>query len=76
MSVAKEIIEQASSLSVDEQLMIVDSLLHSLNPPDPKTDRAWAVVAEKRLEELRSGKVKPVPGEQVLAKIQDRFRSS
>lgn len=31
-------------------------------------DRKWAQVAQRRLEELRSGKVKPVSGEQVFVK--------
>jgi hypothetical protein len=36
-------------------------------------DREWAKVAKRRLAELRSGNVKPIPGNEVLAKIRERF---
>lgn len=68
-----EIIREAASLPVEERTVVIDSLLRSLNPPDPETDRKWAAVAKRRLEELRSGRVKPVPGEEVFAKIRQRF---
>lgn len=68
-----EIIHEAESLPVEERTVVVDSLLRSLNPPDPEIDRKWTAVAKRRLEELRSGRVKPVPGEDVFAKIRQRF---
>ena len=68
-----EIIHEAESLPVEERTVVVDSLLRSLNPPDPEIDRKWAAVAKRRLEELRSGRIKPVPGEEVFAKIRQRF---
>ncbi len=68
-----EIIYEAESLPVEERVLVVDSLLRSLNPPDPEIDRKWATVARQRLEDLRSGRVKPVPGEEVFAKIRRRF---
>lgn len=70
---AKEIITEAESLPVEERLLVVDSLLRSLNPPDSETDRKWGNLAQKRLAELRSGRIKPVPGDAVFAKIADRF---
>jgi hypothetical protein len=36
-------------------------------------DREWAEVAKRRLAELRSGSVKPIPGNEVFAKIRERF---
>jgi putative addiction module component (TIGR02574 family) len=68
-----EIIHDAESLPVEERTVVVDSLLRSLNPPDPEIDRKWAAVAKRRLEELRSGRVKPIPGEEVFARIRQRF---
>lgn len=68
-----EIIREAESLPVEERTVVVDSLLRSLNQPDPEMDRKWAAVAKRRLQELRSGRVKPVPGEEVFAKIRQRF---
>jgi len=68
-----EIIRDAESLPVEERTIVVDSLLRSLNPPDPEIDRKWASIARQRLEELRSGRIKPVPGEEVFAKICRQF---
>jgi putative addiction module component (TIGR02574 family) len=68
-----QIIHEAESLPVEERTLVIDSLLRSLNQPDPEIDRKWAAVAKRRLDELRSGRVKPVPGEEVFAKIRQRF---
>ena len=68
-----EIIHEAESLPVEERTLVVDSLLRTLNPPNPEIDRQWVAVARRRLEELRSGRVKPVPGEEVFARIRKRF---
>jgi putative addiction module component (TIGR02574 family) len=73
MTSMAEIIHDAESLPVEERTQVVDSLLRSLNPPDPEMDRQWAVVARQRLEELRSGRIKPVPGDDVFARIRERF---
>jgi putative addiction module component (TIGR02574 family) len=65
----KDIIEEAKQLPVDDRVTVVDSLLQTLNVPNPEIDKAWAGVAEARLAELRSGRVKPVPGDGVFARI-------
>ena len=71
----KELIEEVISLPVEERAFIVDSILRSLNSPESAVDRKWAQVAQRRLEELRSGQVQAVPGEQVFAKIWKRFEA-
>jgi Putative addiction module component len=62
----KKIIEEVLSLPVEERALIADSLLRSLNMPDTGIDAKWTEVAKKRLQELRSGKVKPIPGDIVF----------
>lgn len=69
----KEIIKEAEALPVDERVAVVDSLLRSLNPPDPDVDKQWVDEAKRRLAELRSGQVEPVAAERILAKLQGRF---
>ncbi|MCH7958898.1 MAG: addiction module protein [Candidatus Hydrogenedentes bacterium] len=68
-----EIINEAQALPPEERAVVVDSLLRSLNPPDPKMDSAWVSVARERASELRSGSVKAVPGDEVFAKLEKRF---
>ncbi len=65
----KELIQEAISLPVEERAIVVDSLLRSLNPPSEEIDRKWTAVVKQRLEEVRSGKVKLVPGGQVFEKL-------
>lgn len=67
------IIDEVLTLPVEERALIADSLLRSLNKPDKSIDAKWTETALRRLKELRSGKVKPVPGEEVFAKINKRF---
>ncbi len=69
----KEIIQEASSLPVEERAIVIDSLLRTLNPPDTEIEREWVKVAKRRLAELRSGRVKAIPGDEVFAKIRERF---
>ncbi|OHB62873.1 MAG: addiction module protein [Planctomycetes bacterium RBG_13_62_9] len=69
----KELIDEVVSLPVEERAIVADSILRSLNPPESDIDHKWAQVAQRRLAELRSGKVKPIPGEQVFAKVWKRF---
>ena len=69
----KEIIEEAASLPVEERVMLVDSLLRTLNPPDMEIEKEWVKVAKRRLAELRAGNVKTIPGDEVFAKIRERF---
>ena len=73
MPAAKDIIREASALPVEERALVIDSLLRTLTPPDPEVERAWAEVARRRLDDLRSGRVKPIPGDRVFAKIRKRF---
>jgi len=69
----KQLIDEAVSLPVEERALVVDSLLRSLNQPESEVDRKWAAVAQRRLTEIRSGAVEPVPGEEVFEKIWKRF---
>jgi len=69
----EDLITEAMSLPVEERATVIDSLLKSLNPPEPEIDRQWAAVARRRLAELRSGAVEAVPGEEVFKRIADRF---
>jgi putative addiction module component (TIGR02574 family) len=71
----KDLIAEADSLPVEERLLVVDSLLKSLNPPDTDIDKKWAEVAKRRLKELRCGSVQAIPGNTVFNKIWKRFSS-
>lgn len=73
MRESEQIIRDANSLPVDERLKVVDSLLRSLNPPDPDIDRRWIAEARRRLDEVRSGNVQAVDGAQIIQRLRKRF---
>lgn len=43
--------------------------------PNSEVDQMWAAEVDRRLEEIRSGKVKGIPGEQVMAELRRRYSS-
>ena len=66
--------DQVLSLPCEARIYLVDRLLESLNAPSrEEIDRLWAEEAERRIEELDSGKVEAIPGEQVFAEIRERL---
>ena len=69
----KELINKAVALPVEERALMVDSLLQSLDQPESAVDKEWAKVANKRLAEIRSGKVQPLPGDDVFERIRNRL---
>ena len=70
-----DIMERAEMLPIDLKLELVDRLLESISPSQKEIDELWKIEIELRVEEVRSGKVKTIPGEQVFAEI-EMMRSS
>jgi putative addiction module component (TIGR02574 family) len=62
----KEIIESALKLSPPEKLLIVESILRSLDEPDKEIENIWIVEAERRLKAYREGKLKGIPMEDIF----------
>jgi putative addiction module component (TIGR02574 family) len=56
----KELIEEAVALPLEQRVMLVDILLQSLNQPEAEIDREWGALAQRRLQEIREGKVEAV----------------
>lgn len=69
----KKIIEEVISLPVEERALIADSILRSLNPVESEIDKMWIKIAKDRLNDLKSGKIKAVPGDEVFNKIWKRY---
>ena len=73
MGRTQDLIDEAIFLPIEERVLLLDSLLRSMNPTNEESDQKWATEAKARWEELRSGKAKPIPGEEVFEKIWKRF---
>ncbi len=69
----KELITEIISLPVDDRVMIADTILKSLNPPNSEIDKKWIETAKRRASELYSGKIKAISGDEVFNKIWDRL---
>ncbi len=69
----EELEAEAAQLPEDARILLVDRLTASLaGPVDPEIEQAWAVEAERRLDELLQGKVKGIPAAEVLAGMRRR----
>ncbi len=64
----EDLLEKAKSLPATQQLELVEGLLDALDHPDTAIDAAWAKEAKDRLAAYRSGQVRAIPLEDVLAK--------
>ena len=73
MSSKQELLEEVLSLPVEDRAYFIDSLIKSLNATDSEIDRAWIDISRKRWNELKSGKVQGISGEEVFEKIWKRF---
>ena len=69
-----EIMEMADSLPIDIKIELIDRLLDSISPTQSQIDELWKIEVERRVDEVESGKVKTIPGDEVFAKIRDRSR--
>ena len=67
--------EELLALPASTRALLARDLMDSLDsPPDIAAEQAWLELAEQRLEELKSGQVKPVPGPEVLERVRNRNR--
>lgn len=63
----------AESLPIEMRLAIIDRLLETVQPVDPEVDRLWIAEAEKRSDDIKSGKVKPIAGRVFLQKAREKL---
>ena len=66
-----EVLEKALTLSTQERGLLIDRLIASLDegPADEGVEQAWADEIKVRVDEIRSGKVELVPGEEVRRRL-------
>ncbi|HEX7721565.1 MAG TPA: addiction module protein [Pyrinomonadaceae bacterium] len=68
-----DLIKDALSLPPGARAMLADHLLESLDWDNQKEiDAAWAEEAERRMQEIRDGKVQTIDGEQVMRELRAR----
>ncbi len=70
-----ELLEKALALSTQDRGLLIDRPIASLDdePPEEGVEAAWDQEIKRRIEDIRSGRVKTIPGEQVLTEIAEEF---
>jgi len=63
------ILRQILQLPANDRAALVDSLIVSLDKPDPSLDDLWLREAESRLTAYRSGEIEAVDAEWVFAEM-------
>jgi putative addiction module component (TIGR02574 family) len=67
---ANEILKKALTLPVSERAELAGSLIESLDDPeDPSVEAAWDAEIIRRMEELDSGRVKPLSLEEARRRL-------
>ena len=70
-----EILSAALSLSPGARAMLAGQLLESLDRENQKRiDAIWGEEAERRMQEIRDGKVQAIDGELVMRRLRERRR--
>ena len=70
-----EILEKALALSVQERGLLIDRLVETLDnePAEEGVEAAWDDEIKRRLDDIHTGRVKTIPGEQVLQGLAEEF---
>ena len=66
----EQIAEEALGLPSAARALLADRLVESLDPAeDVKIRKLWAAAALRRRDEVRSGRVKTIPGDEAVARV-------
>lgn len=71
----EQLAEQAMNLRTESRARLADLLVESLNADElGQIDRLWVSEAKRRPDEVRSGRVESIPGDEALRKVRDVVR--
>jgi len=65
----EQIVEETRHWPPEKVGELVGRLTEDLHASDPETEAAWKAEIDRRIEEIQSGKVQGIPGEEVSARI-------
>jgi putative addiction module component (TIGR02574 family) len=73
-----ELLEKALALSSQDRGVLIGRLIDSLDddPAEEGVEAAWDEEIKRRIDDIRSGRVKTIPGEQVLGRLKARLRDA
>jgi putative addiction module component (TIGR02574 family) len=65
----EQIVEETRHWPPEKVGELVGRLTEDLHASDPETEAAWKAEIDRRIEEIQSGKVQGIPGEEVSARV-------
>ncbi|MBP5974601.1 MAG: addiction module protein [Brasilonema angustatum HA4187-MV1] len=66
----EQLTEEVLSLPSASRALLAEKLVESLEfNTDPAIQAVWTTEAKRRRDEVRSGSVQPIPGEEALAQV-------
>lgn len=71
----KQLFDEIDVLPIDLKTKIVDKILNSIKPTNKSIDNLWIEKVNKRKNEIETGDVKLVNGDEVFRKIAQRLNS-
>ncbi len=73
-----EVLEKALTLSTKGRGLSIDRLIESLDegPAEAGVEETWADEIKRRVDEIRSGKVKMIPSEEIKRRLTGRMRNA
>jgi len=73
--VVSKLAEQASQLTADERVELIETILVHLPEPDPEWAAAWMAEVESRMDAVERGEAELVPAEEMLARLKGKYRA-
>jgi putative addiction module component (TIGR02574 family) len=66
----EQIAKEALALPSESRALLADKLVESLDTAVlSRIDKAWLAEAKRRRDEVRSGRIQTIPGDEALAKV-------
>jgi len=72
--VYKDIANAALALPAQARAMLAEDLLASLESSPEEIEEAWRIEIERRVKEIREGKVELIPGDQVMQELRAQLK--
>lgn len=69
MMTVEQVVSEVDQMSEDQVVLLVDRLTQRLQTIDPEIEEAWSAEIQRRVDDLESGKVREIPGDEVTARV-------
>jgi len=70
----KDVVSAALALPPEARAMLAEDLVASLESSQEEIDEAWRIEIDRRVKEIKEGKVQLIPGEQVMSELRAQLK--